>query len=184
VKTVATRLPGVLVVEPAVHRDDRGFFFEVFQAEKFAALGLPDRFLQDNHSASRRGALRGLHLQVARPQGKLVRCIVGEIFDVAVDVRVGSPSFGHWFALTLSAENFRQLWVPEGFAHGFCVLSDWAEVEYRCTALYHPQSEVAVRWDDPEIGVAWPLAEPVLSPRDAAAPALSAQLDRLPRFAA
>lgn len=181
-KTVATRLPGVLVVEPAVHRDDRGFFFEVFQAEKFAALGLPDRFLQDNHSASRRGALRGLHLQVERPQGKLVRCIVGEVFDVAVDVRVGSPSFGHWFGLTLAAENFRQLWVPEGFAHGFCVLSDWAEVEYRCTALYHPQSEVAVRWDDPEIGVAWPVAEPVLSPRDAAALGLSAQLDRLPRF--
>lgn len=182
-KIVPTGLPGVVIVEPAVHRDDRGFFLEVFQAEKFAAAGLPDRFWQDNHSASKKGALRGLHLQVERPQGKLVRCIVGEVYDVAVDVRVGSPTFGKWFGLTLSAENFRQLWVPVGFAHGYCVVSEWAEVEYRCTAFYHPASEVTVRWDDPAIGVPWPVGEPILSPRDAAAPPLAALVDRLPRFA-
>ncbi|HEX9800431.1 MAG TPA: dTDP-4-dehydrorhamnose 3,5-epimerase [Thermoanaerobaculia bacterium] len=183
-KLVATGLPGILVVEPLVHRDERGFFLEVFHSGKFAAQGLAVAFVQDNHSASRRGTLRGLHLQTAEPQGKLVRSIEGEIFDVAVDVRVGSPEFGRWEGVTLSAANLRSLWIPPGFAHGFCVTSGRAQVEYKCTALYDPDAELTIRWDDPEIGIEWPLAAPLLSPRDAAAPRLAEVRDRLPRFAA
>jgi len=183
-KLVATGLPGILVVEPLVHRDERGFFLEVFHSGKFAAQGLAVAFVQDNHSASRRGTLRGLHLQTAAPQGKLVRAIEGEIFDVAVDVRVGSPEFGRWEGVTLSAANLRSLWIPPGFAHGFCVTSAHAQVEYKCTALYDPDAELTIRWDDPEIGIEWPLAAPLLSPRDAAAPRLAEVRDRLPRFAA
>ena len=183
-KLVPTGLPGILVVEPLVHRDERGFFLEVFHSGKFAAQGLAVAFVQDNHSASRRGTLRGLHLQTAEPQGKLVRAIEGEIFDVAVDVRVGSPEFGRWEGVTLSAVNLRSLWIPPGFAHGFCVTSSRAQVEYKCTALYDPDTELTIRWDDPEIGIEWPLAAPLLSPRDAAAPRLAEVRDRLPRFAA
>lgn len=181
-RAVATPLSGVLVIEPVVHRDERGFFFEVFHQAKFETLGVPVRFVQDNHSRSRRGTLRGLHLQTRNLQGKLVRCVAGEVFDVAVDVRRGSPSFGRWHGERLSAENFRQLWIPPGFAHGFCVLSDAAEIEYKCTALYDPENDLAIAWNDPEIGIDWPVAEPVLSAKDAAAAPLAASLDRLPDY--
>lgn len=182
-KLLPTELPGVLRVEPHLHRDERGFFLEVFHAGKFEAQGLPLAFVQDNHSRSRRGTLRGLHLQLTAPQGKLVRCTAGEIFDVAVDVRRGSPTFGRWVGAALSAENFHQLWVPPGFAHGFCVTSEHAEVEYKCTTLYDPASDQAIAWNDPQIGIAWPLEAPVLSAKDAAAPRLAEVADRLPRFA-
>lgn len=181
-RLVATGLPGVLLVEPRVHRDERGFFLEVFHAGRFAEQGLEVAFVQDNHSLSRRGTLRGLHLQTASLQGKLVRAIEGEIFDVAVDVRVGSPTFGRWEGVTLSAENLLSLWIPPGFAHGFCVTSERAQVEYKCTALYRADADLAIRWDDPELAVEWPLAAPLLSPKDAAAPHLAEVLERLPRY--
>ena len=173
-------LPGVRIVEPLVHRDERGFFLEVFHAAKFAEQGLDVAFVQDNHSSSRRGALRGLHLQTIEPQGKLVRCVEGEIFDVAVDVRRGSPTFARWFGVSLSASNFRQLWIPPGFAHGFAVLSEVAQVEYKCTSLYRPDADLSIAWNDPEIGVAWPVAEPLLSAKDARAARLAELADRLP----
>jgi dTDP-4-dehydrorhamnose 3,5-epimerase len=182
VKLVATPLADVVRVEPRVHRDERGFFLEVFHAAKFAAQGLALEFVQDNHSASRRGTLRGLHLQTESPQGKLVRCVAGEIFDVAVDARVGSPNFGRWHGEILSAANFVQLWIPPGFLHGFCVTSERAEVEYKCTTLYDPASDLAVAWNDPAIGICWPCAAPLLSPRDGAAPTLAEVAGRLPRY--
>ena len=167
---VETPLEGVLVVEPDVHRDDRGFFLESYNEEKYARGGLAVHFVQDNHSKSACGTLRGLHAQLRRPQGKLVRAVEGEIFDVAVDIRRGSPSFGKWFGLELSAENFRQLYVPPGFVHGFCVLSETAQVEYKCTEFYDPGGEVGVLWNDPDIGIGWPFeGEPLLSAKDAAA---------------
>ncbi len=170
---IETALPGVLVIEPRVFGDERGFFMETFHAEKFAAAGLPCAFVQDNHSRSARGILRGLHYQLTRPQGKLVRVIHGEVFDVAVDLRQASPTFGKWTGTELSAQNKRQLWVPPGFAHGFYVLSEFADFHYKCTALYSPQTERAVVWNDPDIGIAWPLSEqPRLSGKDAAAPRL------------
>ncbi len=181
-KLVETPLAGVLRVEPRVHQDERGFFLEVFHAGKFEAQGLDLAFVQDNHSQSRRGTLRGLHLQTRAPQGKLVRCIEGEIFDVAVDVRVGSPGFGRWHGEVLSADNFLQLWVPPGFAHGFCVLSEQAQVEYKCTTLYDPESDLAIAWNDPELGIAWPVAAPLLSAKDAVAAPLAALAGRLPRY--
>jgi len=181
-RLVETPLAGVLRVEPRVHQDERGFFLEVFHAGKFEAQGLAVAFVQDNHSQSRRGTLRGLHLQTRAPQGKLVRCVEGEIFDVAVDVRVGSPGFGRWHGERLSAANFQQLWIPPGFAHGFCVLSERAQVEYKCTTLYDPESDLAIAWNDPALGVEWPLAEPLLSAKDAAAPPLAALVGRLPRY--
>lgn len=158
--------PGLLVIEPDVHRDERGFFVESFHAERYAAAGILGPFVQDNHSRSARGTLRGLHAQFRRPQAKLVRVVAGEIWDVAVDIRVGSPTFGRYAAVTLSAENFKQIFVPAGFAHGFCVLSDWAEVEYKTTDLYDPGGELRIRWDDPELCIPWPIREPVLSPKD------------------
>ena len=181
-KLVPTPLDGVLIVEPTVHRDERGFFLEVFHAGKFAALGLAVDFVQDNHSSSRRGALRGLHLQTVEPQGKLVRCIEGTIFDVAVDVRRGSPDFGRWHGVELDAESFRQIWIPPGFAHGFCVVSERAQVEYKCTTLYRPEADLSIRWNDPALGIEWPVAEPVLSPKDAGARRLAELTDLLPRF--
>ena len=161
-----TELPEVLLVEPTVHRDERGFFLESWHAEKFAAAGLDVHFVQDNQSGSRRGTLRGLHAQVARPQGKLVRASLGEIYDVAVDIRPGSPRFGSSVGLLLSAENFRQLWVPEGFAHGFCVISELAEIQYKCTAPYDPTSEITIAWNDPRLAIQWPVHDPLLSPKD------------------
>jgi dTDP-4-dehydrorhamnose 3,5-epimerase len=176
-------LPGVLVVEPVVHQDARGFFLETYHRDKYRAGGLDAVFVQDNHSRSGRGTLRGLHAQRTRPQGKLVRAVRGTIFDVAVDVRRGSPTFGHWHGEELSDDNFRQLWIPPGFAHGFCVLSEVAEVEYKCTEIYLPEDEMTIAWDDPHIGVAWPLdGAPILSGRDAAAAPLADWIDRLPVF--
>lgn len=164
-KFIATPLPGVLVIEPDVFRDERGFFLESYNQEKYRKQ-LSDNFVQDNHSLSARNTLRGLHVQNPNLQGKLVRVICGEVFDVAVDIRVGSPTFGQWFGENLSADNFRQMYVPPGFAHGFCVLSEMAEFEYKCTDTYHPESELVLAWDDPQIGVDWPVSEPVLSGRD------------------
>lgn len=170
----ATSLPDVLLIEPKMFGDDRGFFFESFNEREWGRLtGLSTRFVQDNHSRSRQGVLRGLHYQILQPQGKLVRVVLGEVFDVAVDLRRGSATFGLWAGLRLSAENKRQLWVPPGFAHGFLVLSEVAEFLYKATDYYAPEHERAVRWDDPDIAVAWPLdGAPLLSPKDAAAPLL------------
>ena len=177
----ACELPGVLIVEPDVYRDDRGFFLEAYHARKYAELGVVGPFVQDNHSFSRRNALRGLHAQVQRPQGKLVRAVAGEMFDVAVDIRRDSPTFKRWVGVRLSGDNFRQLYVPPGFAHGFCTLSDELHVEYKCTALYDPADEIALAWDDPELAIAWPVTAPVVSEKDGRAPRLEAIFDRLPR---
>jgi len=177
-----TELPGVLVLEPQVFRDDRGHFLETFRDDRYAEAGIPGPFLQDSLSSSGRGVLRGLHLQWPRAQGKLVYVPQGEVFDVAVDVRPGSPTFGRWTGHVLSGENGHQVWIPPGFAHGFQVTSERALFAYKCTAHYDPAGEVAVRWDDPDIGIRWPLADPVLSPRDAAARALAdVPPERLPR---
>ena len=173
-KFVPTELPGVVIIEPDVHRDARGFFLETFHEKKYAEGRILGPFVQDNHSHSTRGTLRGLHAQLRHPQGKLVRAVAGEMFDVAVDIRRGSPSFGRWAGVTLSGENFRQLYIPPGFAHGFCVLSETAEVEYKCTALYDRADEIAVVWDDPDLAIAWPLtAAPVLSAKDSAGRSLA-----------
>ena len=163
---IETNLPEVLLVEPRVFRDDRGFFLETYHFEKFRSLGIPDTFVQDNHSLSGRNILRGLHAQRTRPQGKLVRATEGEIFDVAVDIRPGSPTYLQWTGAVLSDENFRMLWVPPGYAHGFCVLSERAQVQYKCTDFYDPKDEISIRWNDPRIGVEWPVREPELSARD------------------
>jgi dTDP-4-dehydrorhamnose 3,5-epimerase len=164
-----TEIPGVLVVEPLVHEDERGFFMETWHRERFRAAGLDRTFVQDNHTGSVRNVLRGLHYQLGRPQGKLVRVVVGEIFDVAVDLRRSSPTFGRWTGITLSAANRCQLWVPEGFAHGYYVVSERAEVLYKCTDVYVAEEERTLRWDDPEIAVAWPtgVEPPLVSARDA-----------------
>ena len=175
-------LPEVILVVPDVHRDARGFFLETYHAGKYKAGGIDAAFVQDNHSRSTKDTLRGLHAQWRKPQGKLVRTLQGEIFDVAVDARRGSPTFGKWFGARLTSENHHQLWVPAGFVHGFCVLSETAEVEYKCTDLYDPGGELGVRWDDPAIGIDWPIRQPILSAKDAAAPVLSAVMDKLPAF--
>jgi dTDP-4-dehydrorhamnose 3,5-epimerase len=170
--TIPTALPEVVIVETPVFGDERGYFFETWQSVRYGAAGLPSEFLQVNISYSRRGVLRGLHFQNPHPQGKLLSVLQGEIFDVAVDIRRGAPHFGQWVGVTLSAENRRQLYVPEGFAHGFCVLSEAALVQYKCTALYQPKSERSLLWDDPQIGIAWPVAHPILSEKDLRAPRL------------
>ena len=174
-----TAIPDVILVEPAVFRDDRGFFLETWHERKFRDGGLPAAFVQDNHSFSQRGTLRGLHAQLRQPQGKLVRAVQGEIFDVAVDIRPDSPTFGRWVGEILSGENFRQLWVPPGFAHGFCVLSETAHVQYKCTDFYVREDEIGIVWNDPGIGIDWPLDEPLLSPKDRDAPRLEAILQTL-----
>jgi dTDP-4-dehydrorhamnose 3,5-epimerase len=175
VKVSATALPHVLLIEPAVHEDARGFFFECWHAGRYAAAGIEGRFVQDNYSHSVRGTLRGLHYQLQHPQGKLVQVLRGEIFDVAVDLRQSSPTCARWTAEVLSDLNRRQLWVPPGFAHGFYVLSESADVIYKCTEFYVPEDEQVLRWNDPELAIAWPLADgvrPLLSARDAAATSL------------
>ena len=169
-----TALPGVLILEPRVHGDERGFFLESFQRERYAEAGIIDDFVQDNHSRSRRGVLRGLHAQRCFPQGKLVRVARGEVFDVAVDIDPASPHFGRWVGAMLSDRNHRQFWVPPGYAHGFVVLSDVADFEYKCTDYYHPDDEIGVIWNDPDVAIDWPIAEPVLSAKDAALPTLQA----------
>ena len=171
-KFLPTKIPDVVIVELDVFRDDRGFFAEIHHRDKFAAGGIEATFVQDNHSRSVQGTLRGLHAQDRRPQGKLVRTLVGEIFDVAVDIRRGSRTFGQWVGVTLAADEFRALWVPPGFAHGFCVLSETADVEYKCTDIYDAEGQLSIVWNDPDIGVTWPIAKPILSPKDAGAPLL------------
>jgi dTDP-4-dehydrorhamnose 3,5-epimerase len=157
----------VVVVEPEVHRDDRGYFIETYQRQQFAQAGLPDEFVQDNHSRSRHKVLRGIHLQDrSAPMGKLVRCTSGSILDVAVDLRVGSPTFGKWVGVELSQENLRELMVPAGFGHAFLTLSEWADVQYKCTGYYTPAAERTIAWNDPEIGVDWPIPDPIVSAKD------------------
>ncbi len=165
-QVIDTDLPGVKILEPRVFEDERGFFLESFNARAFGDAGLPTAFVQDNHSFSRHGVLRGLHYQYPRWQGKLVRAVTGEIFDVAVDIRRDSPHFGRWVGVILSADNRRQLYVPPGFAHGFCVMSDSADVLYKCTALYAAEDDRCIVWNDPDIGVDWPVADPLLSDKD------------------
>ncbi|MHC5786355.1 dTDP-4-dehydrorhamnose 3,5-epimerase [Pseudomonas idahonensis] len=167
-KVIPTDLPGVLIIEPKVFGDERGFFYESFNAKAFAdATGLNQPFVQDNHSRSARNVLRGLHYQIEHSQGKLVRVIAGDVLDVAVDIRRGSPNFGRWASVRLSAENNRQLWIPEGFAHGFVVLSDFAEFLYKTTDYYTPSAERCIRWDDPTLAIDWQLQEPpTLSAKD------------------
>ena len=179
-KIEKTALPEVLLIEPEVFRDARGFFLETFHADRYAEAGIPGPFVQDNVSFSAAGVLRGLHFQ---NPAKLVFALQGEIFDVAVDVRSGSPRFGRWTAVRLSGDNGRQLYIPRGFAHGFCVLSDTARVAYKCDAFYDPAAERSLAWNDPQIGIGWPIDSPVLSKKDAAAPRL-AEIDpgRLPAF--
>lgn len=182
-KVIETRLPGCVVIEPAVFGDERGFFFETWNAARFGEHGLPTKFVQSNVSSSSRGVLRGLHYQWPNPQGKLVSVLEGEVYDVAVDIRRGSPSFGQWEAVMLSAENKRQFWIPEGFAHGFAVVSERAVFSYLCTAVYDKIADASVRWDDPAIGVDWPVSDPQLSAKDAVAPLLAEIApDRLPAF--
>jgi dTDP-4-dehydrorhamnose 3,5-epimerase len=172
-------LDGVVLVTPNVIHDERGFFLETYHRDKYAAGGIPETFVQDNQSFSRQAVLRGLHAQLQYPQGKLVRAILGEIFDVAVDIRPGSPTFGKWVGEVLSGDNARQLYVPPGFAHGFCVLSDNAYVQYKCTDVYRPGDEIGVVWNDPEIGIDWPIADPVLNEKDRKAPRLAEIVQRL-----
>lgn len=169
---IPTELPGVVILEPRRFRDDRGFFFESFSEARFANAGLPSRFVQDNVSNSDPGVLRGLHYQLPNAQGKLVSVLRGEVFDVAVDIRKGSPTFSKWVGVTLSFENGRQLYIPEGFAHGFLVTDGPAVFHYKCTAVYDPKSEGSIVWDDPTIGIEWPRKDVRLSPKDASAPRL------------
>jgi dTDP-4-dehydrorhamnose 3,5-epimerase len=181
-KFLPTSLPGVLIIEPDVFRDERGWFLESYHAQKYQDGGIPLPFVQDNYSSSVRGTLRGLHAQISRPQGKLVRVVKGEIFDVAVDIRRGSPTFASWESVLLTAENFKQIYIPPGFAHGFCVLSDGAEVEYKCTDVYTPGDEIALIWNDQQVAIQWPLESPILSPKDATGQSLEALHDKLPTY--
>jgi len=168
-KVTPTRLSEVLLIEPRVFGDARGFFYESWNERKFERAGIRARFVQDNHSRSERGVLRGLHYQVRQPQGKLIRVTEGEIFDVAVDIRRGSATFGKWEGARLSGESKKMLWIPVGFAHGFCVLSDFAEVLYKATDFYDPEHERCILWSDPDLGIDWPISgAPLLSPKDAA----------------
>lgn len=173
-KVTATRLPGVMLIEPKVFGDERGFFLETFQKQRYEeALGMPLDFVQDNHSRSARGVLRGLHLQRTQPQAKLVRVVQGEVFDVAVDVDPTSEHFGAWVGVTLSAENKHQLFIPKGYAHGFQVVSESADFEYKCIGYYHPEDEGGALWNDPELAIPWPIAEATVSAKDQALPTLA-----------
>lgn len=182
-KAIKTRLRGVLVVEPDVFEDERGFFLETWSQKRYAEIGIPDMFVQDNLSSSTRGVLRGLHLQHPGGQGKLVQVLAGEVFDVAVDVRVGSPTFGEWVGTHLTGVNKRQVFIPPGFAHGFCVVSDTALFAYKCTDFYRRETELGIIWNDPDIGIKWPIADPQLSGKDAAFLRLSqVPADELPQM--
>jgi dTDP-4-dehydrorhamnose 3,5-epimerase len=158
-KFIPTRIPDIILIEPEIFGDERGFFLETFQMQKFSEGGIPTNFVQDNHSGSQKGTLRGLHYQTQQAQGKLIRVVVGEVFDVAVDLRKSSTTFGKWEGVCLSAENKLQLWIPPGFAHGFYVLSDWAEVIYKATDFYAPRWERTLLWNDPDVGIRWPLVD-------------------------
>jgi dTDP-4-dehydrorhamnose 3,5-epimerase len=182
VKILETTLPGVLVIEPRVFRDDRGFFLESFNAERFERYGLPTVFRQDNHSHSVKNVLRGLHYQLHRPQGKLVSVVRGRVFDVAVDIRRGSPTFGKWFGTELTEDEPRYLWIPPGFAHGFCTLSDVADFVYKCTDVYVGEDDRGVLWSDPAIGITWPVAQPLLSEKDQRMATLDGMRSDLPEY--
>lgn len=181
-RVVPTEIPGVLIVEPDVYRDSRGFFLESYHADKYRSAGIHASFVQDNHSRSIGRTVRGLHLQLRRPQAKLVRVIEGEIYDVVVDVRRGSPTFGRWVGITLSAEDFRQCYIPEGFAHGFCVTSDVAQVEYKTTDFYEPAGELGIAWNDPDLAIPWPVDVPILSERDGRNPRFHELDSKLPVY--
>ncbi|WP_027351870.1 dTDP-4-dehydrorhamnose 3,5-epimerase [Halotalea alkalilenta] len=178
-KVIETHLPGVLVLEPKVFGDARGFFLETFQAERYREAGIEPAFVQDNHSRSSRGVLRGLHFQRTRPQGKLVRVSRGAVYDVAVDIDPASRTCGQYFGIELNDENQRQLWIPPGYAHGFCVLSEIADFQYKCTDYYLPGDEGGVVWNDPQIGIDWPIESPLLSDKDAANPTLRELLEQV-----
>ncbi len=171
-RVIETELPGVLLIEPEIFGDERGFFQEIWQRDRYAAAGLPETFVQDNLSRSAKGVLRGLHFQNPGAQGKLVQVLAGAVFDVVVDIRRGSPTFGKWVGETLSSGDHRQLWAPPDFAHGFCVVSETADFMYKCSTPYRPEDEHAIRFDDPEIAIEWPVSDPILSERDRAAPML------------
>ncbi|MCP5420426.1 MAG: dTDP-4-dehydrorhamnose 3,5-epimerase [Gammaproteobacteria bacterium] len=182
-KVIATTLPGVVIVEPRVFGDQRGFFLESYHQDRYTQSGISGHFVQDNHSRSRQGVLRGLHYQLQHPQGKLVGVLRGQVFDVAVDIRRGSPTFGRWEGVMLDDENHRQLYIPPGYAHGFCVLSEIADFVYKCTDYYHPEAEYGIAWNDPAIGIEWPDRPFVLSEKDARLPRLSEQPpDKLPLY--
>ena len=183
-KVIETEIPGVLILEPKVFGDARGWFMESWQLDRYADLGIPGRMVQDNQAYSGQGILRGLHCQWPHPQGKLVQVLRGEVFDVAVDIRRGSPWFGRWVGVTLSGENRLQFWVPPGFAHGYLVTGQDALFTYKCTDIYHPETEFGLRWDDPDIGISWPLdGEPMLSDKDRDAAWLrDIPTDRLPHY--
>jgi len=180
-KIISTELSGVIIVEPRVFKDPRGFFMETYQQKRYRDAGIPCRFVQDNLSSSSRGVLRGLHYQVHQPQAKLVQVIQGEVFDVAVDIRPGSETFGRWVGVTLSEENRRQIFISEGLAHGFCVLSDTAVFHYKCSDYYAPNDEAGILYSDPDIGISWPILDPILSAKDRNNPRLrDIPKDRLP----
>jgi dTDP-4-dehydrorhamnose 3,5-epimerase len=181
-KITCTDLKGVLLIQPDVFKDPRGFFLETYQQRKYRDAGIIHPFVQDNHSRSARGTIRGLHAQRCRPQGKLIRVLQGAICDVIVDIRVGSPTFRRWIAAELSADNFLQCYVPPGYAHGFCVRSAMAEVEYKCTDFYDPADELRIIWNDPAIGVQWPTAAPILSDKDGGGRTLDDLMEFLPRY--
>lgn len=182
-KIIHTPLPGVILLEPTRYGDSRGFFLETYREDVLKEAGINRPFVQDNHSRSKRGILRGLHYQLVQPQGKLVRVASGKVFDVAVDVRAGSPDFGQWYGTILDDDSMRMMYVPPGFAHGFVVLSDSADFIYKCTDYYHPQSEQGVLWNDPEIGIEWPISDVQLSEKDKTNPQLNNQPEhRLPQY--
>ena len=173
-KVIETKLQDCVIIEPKVFGDERGFFLETFQAARYAEVaGISLYFVQDNHSRSSKGVLRGLHFQKTKPQGKLVRVVRGKVYDVALDIRAGSATYGQWEAVILSEENKKQFWVPPGFAHGFVVMSDTADFEYKCTDYYDPSDEGSLLWNDPDLGIPWPVASPTLSEKDAQAPVLA-----------
>jgi dTDP-4-dehydrorhamnose 3,5-epimerase len=177
-----TSLPGVLLITPPVHRDARGFFIETYHEQRYREAGVEAHFVQDNLSLSTKGVLRGLHAQLKRPQAKLVRCAEGRVWDVVADIRVGSPSFAQWYGVELDAESGRQLYVPVGFVHGFCVLSERAIIEYKCSDIYVADDQLSVRWNDPDLGIAWPVHDPILSEKDRRAPGLAELMHLLPRW--
>lgn len=182
-KLIESKLPGIVIIEPKVYEDTRGFFMELWNRNRYTELSIPSDFVQDNISLSARGVLRGLHFQHPNAQGKLVFVLSGEVFDVAVDLRFGSPNFGKWIGVTLSGENKRQLYIPEGFAHGFCVVSETALFGYKCTNYYNPTDEGGILWNDPDIGIEWPIKNPVMSAKDKNWPTLrEIPGDRLPQF--
>ena len=173
IRIESVHLNAVVVLQPECFQDERGFFLEQFRADQFQSLGLPHRFVQENHSGSVINTLRGLHFQWDPPMGKMMRVLRGQAFLVAVDIRRGSPTWGQWYGQTLAAEDRKQIWAPAGFARGFCVLSEYAEIQYLCTGVYNQQAEAGIRWDDPQIGIAWPVKDPILSAKDRKAMTLS-----------